>query len=90
MALAVAATVGLAASASEGDRPDNESRMLYAPLVYDSYSADDAAATRPVKENDLYRLDAGDEWLHQAMDNSARTRRVRQRAMIDNPQLVAY
>ena len=38
----------------------------------------------------LYSLDAGDAWLQEAMETSARTRQLRQRAMIDNPQLVAY
>ena len=42
------------------------------------------------KTGDLYSLDAGDAWLQEAMETSARTRHMRQRAMIDNPQLVAY
>ena len=63
-------------------------KMLYAPLVYDSHGQ--ATATRPTTGNDLYALDAGDQWLQEAMDNADRTLRARERAMIENPQLVAY
>ena len=65
--------------------------MLYAPLVYDHYTSDaHNSATKSASASEIYRLDAGDQWLQDAIDNADRTRRVRQRAVIDNPQLVAY
>ena len=89
MAVAAIAVVSLSAFALDGERPDTESGMLYAPLVYDNYSIDVARHATTGKTS-LYNLDAGDEWLQEAMENAARTRAVRQRAMIENPQLVAY
>ena len=89
LTFAAMAAMSLTLAAHEGDRPDVEPGMLYAPLVYDNY---DAEAAHPVaaKPVGLYALDAGDEWLQDAMAETARTRSTRQRAMIDNPQLVAY
>ena len=89
LAIAALAAMSLTMAAHEGDGPDVESSMLYAPLVYDNY-APEATAHPANTNNGLYSLDAGDQWLRDAMDNSSRTHRVRQRAMIDNPQLVAY
>ena len=89
MALALM-TMSVHALAQDSDKPAVGPDMLYAPLVYDNYSAE-AAHNKPAKAgNDLYALDAGDGWLQDAMDNAGRTRAIRQRAMIDNPQLVAY
>ena len=88
LVIAAIAAVNLMAVAHDGERPDVESGMLYAPLVYDNYVP--AAHARATKTNDLYVLEAGDEWLQEAMDKAARTHAARHRAMIDNPQLVAY
>ena len=88
--LAIAAAIP-AAAWSYDNAPDNTpgNNMLYAPLVYDHYAADEAAhPAAPASK--LYALDAGDEWLQEAMENSERAHDVRYRAMIGNPQLVAY
>ncbi|MBR2083030.1 MAG: hypothetical protein IJ879_00015, partial [Muribaculaceae bacterium] len=88
--LAIAAAIP-AAAWSYDNAPDNipGNNMLYAPLVYDHYAADEAAhPAAPASK--LYALDAGDEWLQEAMENSERAHDVRYRAMIGNPQLVAY
>ena len=91
LALVLMSAMALVAAAHDGERPDVGSNMFYAPLVYDNYtSAPAASAMAPEKANQLYALDAGDEWLQEAMNNSSRTRQTRQRAMIENPQLVAY
>ena len=87
LALAAVTAMGLTMAAHDNERPDVEPNMLYAPLVYDNYEAE-AAPT--VQSKGRYVLDAGDEWLQEAIDGSARTRSARQRAMIENPQLVAY
>ena len=88
--LAIAAAIP-AAAWSYDNAPDNTpgNNMLYAPLVYDHYAADEVAhPAAPASK--LYALDAGDEWLQEAMENSERAYDVRYRAMIGNPQLVAY
>ena len=88
--LAIAAAIP-AAAWSYDNAPDNTpgNNMLYAPLVYDHYAADEVAhPAAPASK--LYALDAGDEWLQEAMENSERAHDVRYRAMIGNPQLVAY
>ena len=85
------AVMSIAAAATDGILPDVEPSMLYAPLVYDNYMPDGGNhAMKSAKTNQLYNLDAGDEWLQDAMNEAARTRQMRQRAMIENPQLVAY
>ena len=88
MAVAAVAAISLTLAAHDGEGPDVEPSMLYAPLVYDNYSP----ATHPTAPQAAgrYALDAGDEWLQEAIENTERTRQVRQRAMIENPQLVAY
>ena len=91
LALACMAVVGLNALAQSGETAVAEPSMLYAPLVYDNY--DNHAVESPIataKSSDIYQLDAGDQWLQQAIDNSNRTHQARQRVMIENPQLVAY
>ena len=89
LALAAIMTMNAAPEDDDNTTAGNvEPSMLYVPLVYDNYMPEHA-----VKRNapqPLYALDAGDEWLHEAMENTEHARRVRQRAMIDNPQLVAY
>ena len=81
-------TMSMTAIAQESNKSEVENSMLYAPLVYDNYAAE--SSMKPGKSgNDLYALDAGDEWLQDAIASSSRTRAIRQRAMIDNPQLVA-
>ncbi len=91
LALVLMSAMALVAAAHDGERPDVGSNMFYAPLVYDNYaSAPAASAMAPEKANQLYALDAGDEWLQEAMDDAARARQIRQRVMIKNPQLVAY
>ena len=89
--LAMMAVMGLQAAANDGGRPDVESAMMYAPLVYENYNSDVAERhdVAPAKAG-LYALDAGDGWLREAMENSSRVHNVRSRAMIENPQLVAY
>ena len=87
LAIALMTAIGLNAAALDGDKPDTQSGMMYAPLVFDNRdaaTADKAPASTP------YSLDAGDQWLQDAMSEASRTRQVRQRAMIENPQLVAY
>ena len=89
--LAMLMAMSVTANAQDGEKPGMESSMLYAPLVYDSYQLDAGHKSMPSSNTgELYSLDAGDAWLQEAMENSARTRQLRQRAMIDNPQLVAY
>ena len=90
LAFALMAVMALVATAHEGEGPDVEPSMLYAPLVYDSYVPGTNAHPVTGKASELYALDAGDEWLQEAMDEAARTRQLRQRVMIKNPQLVAY
>ena len=89
--LAMMAVMGLQAAANDGGRPDVESAMMFAPLVYENYNGDVAERhdVAPAKAG-LYTLDAGDGWLREAMENSTRVHNVRSRAMIENPQLVAY
>ena len=89
--LAIAAfTMGLTMAAHDNSgRPDVDQPMLYAPLVYDNYTP--AAHPAQVGRTDaLYALDAGDDWLQEAISESERTRQLRQRTMIEHPQLVAY
>ena len=89
--LAMLMAMSATAIAQDGEKPGMESSMLYAPLVYDSYQLDAGNKSMPSPNTGgLYSLDAGDAWLQEAMETSARTRQLRQRAMIDNPQLVAY
>ncbi len=89
--LAMLMAMSATAIAQDGEKPGMESSMLYAPLVYDSYQLDAGHKSMPSPNTgELYSLDAGDAWLQEAMETSARTRQLRQRAMIDNPQLVAY
>lgn len=89
--LAMLMAMSATAIAQDGEKPGMESSMLYAPLVYDSYQLDAGHKSMPSPNTGgLYSLDAGDAWLQEAMETSARTRQLRQRAMIDNPQLVAY
>ena len=89
--LAMMAVMGLQAAANDGGRPDVESAMMFAPLVYENYNGDVAERhdVAPAKAG-LYTLYAGDGWLREAMENSSRVHNVRSRAMIENPQLVAY
>ena len=91
MALAMIAIVAMTGTAHDAERPDATTGMLYAPLVYDQYDMD-ALNRHPSSSatTDVYNLDAGDQWLQEAMARSSRTRQIRQRAMIENPQLVAY
>lgn len=92
--LALAALVAVCPVARAADDEQTQAvqpSMLYVPLVYDHYVGEaDAHPMAPTAKDGLYSLDAGDEWLQEAMDNSSRTRQTRQRAMIENPQLVAY
>ncbi|MBQ6080546.1 MAG: DUF3078 domain-containing protein [Muribaculaceae bacterium] len=91
--LAIAALAGTSqpVAANDGNGGQVEPDMLYAPLVFENHFPDAGhAAMNPANPKGLYSLDAGDEWLQQAIDNRMRTRRTRQRAMIDRPQLVAY
>ncbi len=88
MALALMAVMSLPAIAQDNEGGNEPNKMLYAPLVYDSHANEHA--TRPTANDNLYTLDAGDQWLQDAMESSSRTQRMRQRAMINNPQLVAY
>ena len=90
LALAVMMAMAMNAAAQAED-PVVEPDMLYAPLVYDNDASLPAhGQVLPGTKAGLYNLDAGDEWLQQAMAGSERTRQLRHRAMIDNPQLVAY
>ena len=89
--LALAAIMAMNAAPGGDDftsAGDVKPSMLYVPLVYDNHSTE--AAIRQHESKPLYALDAGDEWLQEAMADSEHARSVRQRAMIDNPQLVAY
>lgn len=89
--LAMLMAMSATAIAQDGEKPGMESSMLYAPLVYDSYQLDAGNKSMPSPNTGgLYSLDAGDAWLQEVMETSARTRQLRQRAMIENPQLVAY
>lgn len=91
MCLALAASMAMNAAPSGADSTaagDVKPSMLYVPLVYDNDSPH--AAIKQQGTQSLYALDAGDEWLQEAMADSEHASSVRQRAMIDNPQLVAY
>ena len=88
LAIAVMVAMGMAAQAQQPQQRPSETDMLYAPLIYDNGSVRHAEAAAP--SNGLYSLDAGDQWLQEAMADAERTRAIRERAMIDNPQLVAY
>ena len=88
LAIAVMTAMAMSAAAHDGDRPDTQSGMMYAPLVFDSRDA--ATMEKAAPSSTPYSLDAGDQWLQDAMNEASRARRVRQRAMIENPQLVAY
>ena len=88
MTLALMLAMSTPAIAQNSEKPAVAPDMLYAPLVYDNYSAE--KSMKPAQNGELYALDAGDGWLQEAMDNADRSRAIRQRAMIDNPQLVAY
>ena len=85
LTLVVLMTAGAAVSAQDSIK----SSMLYVPLVYDNYAAD-AANAKPDDGKGLYRLDAGDQWLRDAMKDSERVGAARQRIMLANPQLVLY
>ena len=87
MALAMIAIVAMTGTAHDAERPDATTGMLYAPLVYDQYDMD-ALNRHPSSSatTDVYNLDAGDQWLQEAIARSSRTRQIRQRAMIENPQ----
>ena len=89
--LAMLMAMSATAIAQDDEKPCMEPNMLYAPLVYDSYQLDAGNKSMPSPNTGgLYSLDAGDAWLQEAMETSARTHQLRQRAMIENPQLVAY
>ena len=94
LALALLATMsGQAIAQDNGQSGSNDpaaNTMLYAPLVYDNHGSSHATARKTTTADNLYALDAGDQWLQEAMENSDHAQSVRQRAMIDNPQLVAY
>ena len=91
LAIAAMALMSLPAIAQDGQQALNEQGMLYAPLVYENHgSATMETSLKQDKNNGIYSLDAGDEWLQEAIENADRTRQVRQRTMIENPQLVAY
>ena len=89
LAIALMVAMGVAAQAQQPQQRPAEPDMRYAPLIYDNGSARHAETAAPSSSR-LYSLDAGDEWLQEAMANAERTRAIRERAMIDNPQLVAY
>jgi len=82
------AALSVNAAAQDAEQSAAEPNMLYAPLVFGQYDATTPA--KSVKANDLYSLDAGDQWLQEAMENTDRVRRARSEAMIAYPQLVAY
>ena len=89
VALAAMAAMCLNATAHDGGNTDDRADgMMYAPLVFDGHDACDGKVDP--SHGTLYSLDAGDQWLKVAMNEADRTRRVRQRAIINNPQLVAY
>ena len=89
MALALT-VVAMTANAQDGSQQSGEPSMLYAPLVYDNYADEVTPAAQPASNSALYSLDAGDEWLQTAMADSRHVQLMRQRAMLENPQLVAY
>ena len=88
LTIAVMVAMGVAAQAQQPQQRPSETDMLYAPLIYDNGGVRHAEAAAP--SNGLYSLDAGDQWLQEAMADAERTRAIRERVMIDNPQLVAY
>ncbi len=89
LVLATLMVMSATAIAQDSNRPCAEPSMLYVPLVYDGYKSDNGPMTSP-KTGELYSLDANDAWLQEAIENTERTHNMRQRAMIENPQLVAY
>ena len=69
---AVISAMSLFAAASDTGMPDVEPSMLYAPLVYDNYTP--AATGHNARASRLYNLNAGDEWLQDAISEADRTR----------------
>lgn len=63
---------------------------LLMPLVYDHYPMGADVSDAGTAADTVYRLDASDQWLNEAMDETRRTNRARYRTMMRNPQLVPY
>lgn len=82
--LAIGCLFTLAASmhASEND-------YLLMPLIFEHQQAPLTQCCAS-NENNTLSLDANDQWLQDAMARSNRQNDARYRAMIENPQLVAY
>ncbi len=79
----LAATVAALALGAHA-QPSN----LQLPLIYQNQTA--SAGQTAAQAEQPYILDAGDQWLQQAQQQSARQSQLRRRATIAHPELVAY
>lgn len=78
------ACVTVAAVAQEPD-----SASLYMPLIFDSFNQQQNSAC-PTTPQSIYKLDAGDQWLRDAMSRSERYNQMRQDVMIATPWVVPF
>lgn len=83
--MTICATATVAALAQ-----NNGNDFLLMPLIFDQHQSMASTADKSQSRQDGLHLDASDQWLQQAMQQSQHTRQTRYQAMIDNPQLVAY
>ena len=67
LAIAVMMAMGAVAHAQQPQQRPAGTDMLYAPLIYDNGSARHAETAAP---SGPYSLDAGDQWLQEAMANA--------------------
>lgn len=65
-----------------------DSAALYMPLVFDCYH--DSVAGTARLDKSLYHLDAGDQWLRDAVMRNQRNQSARFAAMLNNPSAVHY
>lgn len=77
-----------------GQDVTQSARMLSFPLIYthQQIAGDTISAANTITQqaSDIFALDANDQWLQEAKNNSEHINSVRYRAMINQPQLVAY
>lgn len=66
-----------------------DSASLYMPLIFDSYSVADSTTTQPDAQSP-YNLDDGAQWLRDAQTRTQRYKALRNRFMVDNPNMVPY
>lgn len=83
----------LAAAAMLQGSAQTDPNYLFVPLIFEAYQpAADSIAIPDINggKSEAYALDAGDQWLNDAMQQTEHNRAVRYQTMVDNPQLVAF